>query len=140
MTKEKDNITHPGIVHDIDNHRIYVKILSQSACSSCHAKGMCSIADMEEKLIDVKLPQSKTYKIGDKVIVGMERSLGSRAVLLGYFVPFLVLLITLIITLTVTANELLSGLLSISVLVPYYLALYLLNDKLKKTFEFRIKE
>lgn len=140
MGKQKDTITHPGTIYKIDKDRIHIMILSQSACASCHAKGMCTVADMEEKMIDVANTGEKSYNVGDKVILGMERSLGSRAVLYGYFIPFLVLVGSLIILLAITDNELLSGLIAIGLLVPYYLLLFLSKDKLQKTFEFRIKE
>ncbi|MCD4679299.1 MAG: SoxR reducing system RseC family protein [Bacteroidales bacterium] len=140
MPISKDAITHPGIIHEVGSERIYVKILSQSACSACHAKGACSVSDLEEKLIDVKIPSGKSYNVGDMVTVGMEKSLGSKAVLLGYFIPFLILLFVLITMLAISDNELLSGMLAIGLLIPYYLILYLLKDKLQKTFEFRIKE
>ncbi len=136
----KDTITHPGIINDIDSRMIYVKILSQSACSTCHAKGMCSVADVEEKVIEVTRISGRSYKVGDKVMVGMERSLGPKAVLLGYLVPFLILILALIIMLGVTDNELLSAVVAVGLLIPYYLVLFLLKDKLQKTFEFRIKE
>lgn len=140
MTRSQDSIIHPGVIQDIDNRKIYVKIMSQSACASCHAKGACSVADIEEKIIDVTNNHSKQYKVGDVVNLSMERSLGIKAVLLGYLVPFIVLVLTLIVMLSVTNNELLSGLLSLVVLIPYYIILYLLKDRLQKTFEFHIRE
>lgn len=140
MTNQKYTITHPGIVQDIDSNRIHVRILSMSACASCHAKGMCTIADMEEKVIDVRRTGKQTYKVGDKVVLVMKKSLGSKAVLLGYFIPFLILISSLIIFLSLTDNELFAALLSIGLLVPYYLLLFLLKDKLSKTFEFSIQE
>jgi len=134
----KDNISHPGVIQEIDSHRIYVKIMAQSACSACHAKGMCTVAEVEEKIIDVNKPSGRSYNVGDNVVVGMQKSLGSKAVLLGYLIPFLILLLSLIIMLALTDNELLSGMIAIGLLVPYYIILHLLKDRLQKTFEFRI--
>ncbi len=135
----KETITHPGVIHEIDNHMIYVKIMSQSACSACHAKGICSVADVEEKIIELNKPAGKSYNVGDEVVVGLEKSLGSKAVFLGYLIPFLILVSVLIVMLALTDNELLSALVAIGLLIPYYIILYLLKDKLQRTFEFRIK-
>jgi len=135
----KEPITHSGVINQIDNRRIYVKIMSQSACSSCHAKGACSVSDMEEKVIDVEIPAGKSYNVGDKVIVGMEKSLGSKAVLLGYLIPFMILLVTLIVIQSLYDNELLAATMAVGLLIPYYFILHILKDKLQKTFEFRIK-
>lgn len=134
-----ETITHPGVICNIGNDRIYVKILSQSACASCHAKGMCNLADMEEKVIDLKRPASAAYSVGDQVVLVMKRSLGTKAVILGYLIPFLILISALIILLSLTGNELFSALMAIGLLIPYYIILFILKDKLKKTFEFRIQ-
>jgi sigma-E factor negative regulatory protein RseC len=131
-------IDHEGIVEELVDNTAKVVIDSQSACAACHAKGACSVADVEEKIIEVRSTDNQKYKKGDKVDVGIKRSLGSRAVFLGYFLPFMILVLALIILLAITDNELLSGILSIVLLVPYYLILYIMRDKLKKTFEFTI--
>jgi sigma-E factor negative regulatory protein RseC len=68
----------------------------------------------------------------------MKRSLGARAVLLGYFLPFLIVLLALVIILYFTDNEGLSAIVAITLLIPYYLILYLLKDRLSKDFIFTI--
>ena len=42
-------IEHEGIIEHIDGNHIKVRILQQSACSACHAKGYCTAADSSEK-------------------------------------------------------------------------------------------
>ena len=54
-------IDHDGIIEQIDGGVAHVKIDSQSACSACHAKGVCGAADQEEKFLDVPL---QTYLNG----------------------------------------------------------------------------
>jgi len=46
-------IEHEGIIEKIRGNHITVRILQQSACGACHAKGMCTAADTKEKLVDV---------------------------------------------------------------------------------------
>ena len=138
MTKEKALISHPGIIQEIDQDTLKVMVLAKSACASCHAKTMCNIADMKEKVIEVKKKAGRDYKLNDEVNVYMEKSLGNRAVLYAYFFPFLVLLTTLIILLEVTKNEAISGIIALLTLVPYYFILYLLKDKLSKTYIFKV--
>ena len=138
MSNTFDSITHTGFIQSIDKDKINVMILSQSACSGCHAKSMCAVADMKEKVIEISKKSSDNYKIGDKVTVVMERSMGPKAVFYGYFFPFLVVLISLIVLISLTENEGLAGLISLVLLIPYYFMIYLLRDKLKKKFEFKI--
>ena len=131
-------ITHPGIVERVEDAKIFVNILAQSACSSCHAKGMCSVAEVEEKTVEVTSAGGRNYKPGDSVTVRMEKSLGKKAVFLGYLLPFILLMVTLILMVSLTADEGLSALVSLLVLGPYYLVLYLLKDRLSRHFRFRI--
>jgi sigma-E factor negative regulatory protein RseC len=94
---------------------------------------------MKNEVIEVSRGQSDHFSIGDHVEVLMEKSMGTKAVLLGYFFPFVLLLSTLIIALNIIDHEGFAGLISIAVLVPYYAILYLSRDKLKNKFRFRIR-
>lgn len=135
----RENITHPGIIDKVSEDKVFVKILAMSACSSCHAKSMCSVAEIEEKIVEVKKEAGREYRQGEQVVVAMRKSLGGKAVFLGYLLPFLLLITVLIVVLTLSGNEGVAGLSAIGILIPYYTALYLLRDRLKKTFSFRIE-
>lgn len=133
-----ENITHPGTVTAVTPDRIFVRIMAMSACSSCQAKAMCHVADMEEKVIEVKRAGGSQYAEGDNVVVSMKRSLGTRAVLLGYILPFVLLVGTLLLVLLLSGNEGLAGLSAIAVLIPYYVLLYAFRNMIKNTFSFSI--
>ncbi len=133
-----DQITHTGRINQITPTWIFVTIVSESACSACHAKGFCGAADMKEKIIEVKNPKNEELKPGDSVTIVMQKSTGLKAVFYGYILPFIVLMATLLGTLNATNNEGLAGLLALLVLVPYYFALYMMRDKLQSKFEFKI--
>jgi sigma-E factor negative regulatory protein RseC len=133
-----ERIFHEGVIDHIESNNVFVRILSKSACSACHAKSMCTVSEMTEKLVEVKT-QGEKFNIGQSVNVIMDRSLGTKAVLLGYFLPFLIMIATLLIT-SAFLPELFAGLLSISILFPYFLLLYLFKDKMSKTFSFHIEK
>ena len=135
-----DSIRHDGIIRNIDNKYYYVSIIARSACASCHARGICNISEIQEEIIEVPRKENKNYKTGDKVEVLMEKTSGAKAVMLGYVIPFIILLITLIVSLSLFKNEGVAGLISIGILIPYYLFLYFIKDRLKKTFVFKIKK
>jgi sigma-E factor negative regulatory protein RseC len=137
MMSEKKNIEHEGIVEQASGDHVKVRILSQSACASCHAKGACSVADLQEKLIDATC--DRQYSPGDKVILIGQSKLGLHAVWWAYILPLILMLLTLILTYTITNNENLSGLLALGILIPYYLTVRLFNNKFVKTFSFTIK-
>ena len=137
---EKENeISHTGIIESIDAGIINVKIVSTASCISCSAKSSCSASDIEEKIIKIKEPSSHHYKSGDEVHVILNQSAGLKAVLLGYILPFLVMFFTLIIVSKITNNQGIAGIVALSMLIPYYLGLYLTKNKQKETFSFRLK-
>ena len=132
-------IIHPGIIESINGEKVSVRILSKSACSSCHAKSVCTIADVEEKIIEAENDPGSAWKTGDEVMVRMEESLGRKAVFMGYVLPLVVLLVSIVVFLSLLNHEGLAALLSILMLIPYYLVLYLFRKRLQKEFRFRIQ-
>ena len=134
---ETGSIEHQGVITGLDDRIIKVSLLNVSTCSSCHAKAMCNVSDVDNKEIEV-LRKGQTYKIGEKVTLSFQKSLGFKALFLGYLLPFLLVLTTLIISWTITESEPLSGLISLAVLVPYYLSLAYFRDLLNKTFTFTL--
>ncbi len=139
MSDKNDNLQHPGRIDKIEEDKITVTILAMSACSSCHSKSMCSVSEMEEKTIEIKNADKTQYKVGQQITVYMKKSLGTWAVLFGYFFPFLLVIISLISLIAITNNEGLAGLISLGLLIPYYFVIHLLKDKFQSTFEFSLK-
>ncbi len=135
----KETITHPGIVEKVTKDNVFVKILAMSACSSCHAKGMCSVSEIEEKVVEVRKDPARDFKEGQEVTVAMRKSQGGKAVFLGYIMPFLLMIGVLLMVLFLSGNEGIAGLSAILVLIPYYWLLYIYRNRLKSTFSFRIE-
>ena len=133
------SIEHKGRIESIDGNKINVNFLAMSGCATCHAKGVCSAADMQEKSVEV-FDFTNQYKLGEEVNVTLKQSLGFRALFLGYVLPFILILFILIILTAITKNEAISGIGALSVLVPYYLILFLLKDKIRKKFTFTINK
>ena len=133
-----ETISHPGVIEKLTEDMVFVKIMAMSACSSCHAKGMCNVAEVEEKVVEVKREPSRDLKIGQLVTVSMKRSLGTYAVLLGYIIPFFLLIGVLAGVLFISGNEGLAGISGILILIPYYWGLYHYRRRLKNTFSFKI--
>ena len=130
-------IKHPGVITSIDSSKIKVNITTYSACSSCGAKGICSISDVKDKIIEV--PKTGDFSVGQEVQVILHQTQGFKALYLGYVQPFIVVLITLIITSSLTRNEVLAGLFSMGSLALYYLVLYFYKEKIRNKFTFAIK-
>lgn len=133
-------IEHEGIVEQIKDNRITVRILQQSACSGCHAKGACMAADSKEKLIDVN-DFSGQFRLHEKVIIQGRESMGYKAVLWAFVIPLIILVSMIILTVSVwQLGEIQAALTSILALAPYYLILFLLRNKMANSFQFIIKK
>ena len=135
-----DKIKHLGVVEKIDGSHVTVRIVQTSACSSCSAKGLCNASESKEKLIDVYHNQV-ACRIGEQVVVCGTTSMGMRAVFLAFGFPVLILLAALFITMQMSGEDsLLSALVALGAVVPYYLIIYMCRNKLSKTFSFTIEK
>jgi sigma-E factor negative regulatory protein RseC len=132
-------IEHRGTVENINGSHIQVRIVQTSACSTCSIKGHCNASESKEKLIDVYDQNATDFHIGQNVMVMGTTSMGMQAVILAFGVPFIVLFITLYTTMQLIDNELISALLGLSSLIPYYIILYINKGRLRKKFSFDIK-
>ncbi len=110
-----------------------------SGCASCEIKGACSVSDVEEKSVMVSTENPEEYKVGQQITIEMKQSMGTWAVLLGYVFPFLVLFAGLIIFINSGLDQGLAGLLSLSLLIPYYLTIYFSRSYLGSRFNYNIK-
>lgn len=133
------SIEHRGRIDSIDGNKINVSFIALSGCASCHAKGFCGAADMQEKAVEV-YDFTDQYQVGDEVNVILKQTLGFRALLLGYVLPFIFVLLILIVLTAITNNEAIAGLSALAILVPYYLSLYLFRNKIRKKFTFTINK
>ena len=140
FTKMTNKIKHLGIVESINGLHVKVRIVQVSACSTCSIKGHCNASDMKEKMIDAYNVQGIPFEIGERVMVCGTTSMGMKAVLLAFAVPFLILMLSLFIVMSVThGDEMLSAIISLGTLVPYYLIIYRLRGRMGNTFLFTIE-
>jgi positive regulator of sigma E activity len=126
-------------VKRVTDNSLIVNIVNQSACSTCHAQSACTVSDFQDKEIEIS-NFSKSIVQGQEVTVVFHESKGFTALFYGYVLPFILVLSTLIITLSISNNELLAGLLSLAILIPYYITLYFFRHLLKKVFNFEVEE
>jgi sigma-E factor negative regulatory protein RseC len=130
-------INHEGIVQKADEKSVIVNITAFSACSGCHAEGSCTLSGKEEKIIEVT--GKYDVKPGDTVTVLMKQSMGYAALLLGYVMPLISVITVLILLISFNIPELSAGLISIAVLIPYYIILYFFRKRINEKFTFTLK-
>ena len=132
-------ICHSGLVERIDDGCVHVRIVQTSACAACKVAGYCNAAESKEKIIDVYCDSVAAYQVGQQVVVSTSGQVAVKALLWAFGVPFVLLMTVLVLVLLLTANEGLAALSALAALVPYYLVLWLLRNKMREQLAFRIE-
>lgn len=133
-------IERHGIIKSINGNTLEVEIQSGSACQTCAVRSGCGLPELTRRLIPVVVSAPDHYHVGDTVIVTMNQKQGRTAVFLAFILPLLIMLAALFVTYALWKNENLSAILSLFVLIPYYLMLHIFRIPLKKRFLFKLKE
>ena len=136
---KKNEITHRGRVIEITPEFTTVEIIVSSACSECHAKGLCGMSEEQQKLLSVPADPYATYKVGDEVRVCTKMTMGLKAVWISYVIPLVILMILILSLSPVIGNEPLRGLIAIAGVALYYLCIWLFRDRLSDEFTFYIE-
>lgn len=133
-----DHISHKGIVTSSGGGVVRVEIVSQSACASCHAAGLCSASEKKKKEIEVR--SSFPYEVGEEVNVLLSRSMGLRAVLLAYAIPLFVILAVTVGLCYAGVPELTAGLAGLGALALWYCVVYLLRNRIAGGYAFSVEK
>ena len=135
-----ESISHSGRVVATDPQFITVEIVSESACGSCHAKGLCGLGEQKVKQVAVPTPVSEFYEVGEEVYVDLKASMGHKAVWIAYALPLVVLVAVILVLLGSGAGELVAGLGGIAAVAVYYFCIWLLRERLRDQYVFTIRK
>ena len=132
-------VKHTGEVIRIQGDVVAVRMTVNSACSACHAKGVCGASEQTDKIVEVETTDASFFEVGESVEVAlMQRDMGSKSVILAYVVPFFVLTLALVGALLLGASEGVAVLAAIAGVSLWYGVLFLLRDKVKNRIKFII--
>ena len=132
-------ISHTGTVKSIEGNVATVEIQVSSACATCKATSFCGSSESGSRSIEAHIAPEQNVSVGDEVRVLMTQVMGTKAIVIGYVIPSVVVLAGLFVLIGVGINEGIAALASLVLLTAYYFVLYLLRDKLKKEFNFKIE-
>ena len=134
-----EEIRHSGIVLSVHGDRAHVQIVQSSACEACKARSMCVSTESKEKEMDAVMLEPLSP--GDRVEVIVRECLAWKAVLLGYIMPFVVMMAVLfVLNLTTSLDEAVVGTVSLCAIAVYYLVLRLFRDRLQREFSFTARK
>ena len=132
-------ITHSGVVDSVEDGCVHVRIVQTSACAACKVASYCNAAESKEKMIDVYCDNVAAYRTGQQVTVSTSGQVAAKALLWAFGVPFVLLMVVLVLVLLLTGNEGWAALGALGALIPYYIILWLLRDKMREQLAFRIE-
>lgn len=130
-------IAHDAIVRRIDSNSVTVTLLNHESCAGCHAEKACGVSGKETKTVVIE--GNYDVKPGSRVTVTMKLSDGYRALFLGYLLPLFIFIFFLVLLSALSVDELPAGLISLGVLVPYYLLFYLFRTSIYSGISFKLK-
>lgn len=134
-----NKIKHNGVVDGVEEGCVRVRILQSSACSACKVAAHCNASETKEKIIEVQVADADRYQRGDSVIVVADTAVGFRASLYGYLLPLILMVVSLVAVLKITQLEGYAAMSALGILIPYYVGLYLLRNKLRNKLSFSIE-
>ena len=134
-----NKIKHSGVVENILGDSVQVRIVQTSACAACKVAGYCNASESKEKLVDVYHADTRNLRVGDVVTVTASTQVAAQALLLGFGLPFVVLVAVLIAVLLITGNEGATALSGLAALVPYYAVLFLFRNRIRDKLSFSIE-
>ena len=134
-----NKIKHAGVVDGVEGECVRVRILQSSACSACKVAAHCNASETKEKIIDVMDADASHYQKGDQVMVVADTAVGFRASLYGYLLPLILMVVTLVVVLAATHSEGLAAVSALGILIPYYVLLFLMRNKLRNRLSFTLE-
>lgn len=134
-----NKIKHNGVVDGVEEGCVRVRILQSSACSACKVAAHCNASETKEKIIEVQVADADRYQRGDSVIVVADTAVGFRASLYGYLLPLILMVVSLVAVLKITQSEGYAAMSALGILIPYYVGLYLLRNKLRNKLSFSLE-
>ena len=134
-----NKIKHSGVVENILGDSVQVRIVQTSACAACKVAGYCNASESKEKLVDIYHADTRNLKVGDVVTVTASTQVAAQALLLGFGLPFVVLVAVLIAVLLITGNEGAAAMSGLAALVPYYAVLFLFRNRIRDKLSFSIE-
>ena len=130
----EEKVCKEGIVRKVEAGKIWVEIVMSSACGGCMAKNMCNISEKKNEIIEAENITGEEFVVGDKVQIQIQERKAHQAVVLGYLLPFIVLIVGLFVCYALTHIEWLSALVAFGLTAIYYLILKMFDKRLARQF------
>lgn len=131
-------ISHKAKIIQVNANSVEAEIEVKSACVQCALQKACQMHEVSQRKIIIPFEQGKIYHEGEEVEVAISLDEGMLAAFYAYVFPLILVLLTLFICLIVGTSEIISGICSIIVLIPYYFGVFLKKNFFARKLNFKI--
>lgn len=128
-------IQHEGVVNAVEGTAVKVVFVRAEACAGCSASAMCFVNNKQQR--EVVAQMQEPLSVGDRVVLTETRSMGWKAVLLAYILPFIVMIGIVLILSKIINNEAIVGTAVLCSIGIYYIILSFFRTKLETQFSFK---
>jgi len=129
-----------GIITAVKKNEVTIEILCRSACSECAQKNSCGLSDAIKKKIIIPTADASAYQTGEKVIIGISSASIALSLFFAYILPLFLLLLGIVIgTGVLNFSETLSAVVSLSIVIIYYVGLKFLNKWFQKYIKMTVR-
>lgn len=139
MTHLSGTIRQSATVVRVDTTEIEVEVCRPEACAVCKAKSVCSEGGGEGKRMTL-VNDGQGYQVGEQIQLVMRRSAGLKAVVIAYLVPVVLVVAALLTFQATTLNETTAALLTLGILVLYFVVIRLLRGRINNQLTIEIEK
>ncbi|WP_281670957.1 SoxR reducing system RseC family protein [Rikenella microfusus] len=139
MIRTPGTLRQSATVVRVDTSEIEVEVCRPEACAACKAKSVCSEGGGQGRRMTLA-NDGQGYRVGEQVTLVMRRSSGLKAVVIAYLAPVALIVAVLLGFQTAGVNETSAALLTLAILVLYFIIVRLLRGRINRELTIEIEK
>jgi len=115
-----------GVIEEIKNNKIYIKIESTGECSTCPGKIQCDIFSKGKRLMEIKNTYKDNFKIGERISFSFTPKARVISAIIIFLIPVISLILFYYIGLMIFKNSNIAIISSLSGLLLSFLIIFII--------------
>ncbi len=136
----RETIRETAVVTNVTDKEVTLEVCTPEACHACNAKNICNQSGGGKTREITLLNDGQGYTPGDHVVLVMRHSAGFLAVGIAYLIPVFLLIGTLLGLQWAGFSDITSGLVSLLVVILYYLIIRLVRSRVEPKLTIEIEK
>lgn len=140
MAEEIEYIEHRGRVTAVNPGKgtVTVSLIDEADCGGCPAGKLCSNFAPDKNVVEIAVPSTEKYRVGEFVEVRGSERLHRKAIMIVTVIPSLALIAVMIGVYLLTADQLAACLSGLGAMLVFFVGLYMIRRKLAREFVFEV--